>query len=298
MFKNNIQLKKKLSVILPELNEKQKRLLVAVEALELGYGGVSTIANITGISRPTIIRGIKDLNSNNDSSKRIRNNGAGRKKIITKNPNIRSVLEKIVEPDERGDPETPLRWTCKSVRNISDLLKERGYNVGKQTVANILHELEFSLQGNKKTQEGKDHPDRDKQFKFINKSVKLFLFNKLPVISVDTKKKELVGNYKNNGKEWHKKGLATTVNTHDFPDPKVSKAIPYGVYDIGNNKGWVNVGITSDTAEFAVSSIHKWWRLIGKKKYLNANKILICADSGGSNSYRSYLWKRELQKLS
>ena len=228
----------------------------------------------------------------------MRNSGGGRKKISNEFPDIIKIIEEIVEPDVRGDPETPLRWTCKSVRNIKDLLEKKGFDVSHQTVASILNDLDFSLQANKKTKEGDSHPDRNRQFKFINKKVKIFLANKLPVISVDTKKKELVGNYKNNGREWTKKGKPKEVNGHDFPDPKVPKAVPYGVYDIGDNSGWVNVGMSSDTAEFAVGSIEYWWNKIGIKKYPKVKKILICADSGGSNASRSHLWKRELQKFS
>jgi transposase len=292
-------LRKKLSGILPLLNEKHRRLLVGAEALSIGYGGIAILSDITGMNCQTIRRGISELeNGKNKFSENVRNAGGGRKKISDKNPEIKKILEEIIEPDTRGDPETPLRWTCKSVRNITDLLKGEGCNVSHQTVSSILHELEYSLQGNKKTKEGDSHPDRDAQFKFINKNVKTYLANKLPVISVDTKKKELVGNYKNVGKEWRPKGSPIEVNGHDFPDPDVPKAVPYGIYDIGDNTGWVNVGINADTAEFAVGSIKYWWKKIGSKKYPKAKKILICADAGGSNGYRSHLWKKELQKLS
>jgi transposase len=292
------QLRKKLSGILFLLNERQRRLLIASEALALGYGGIKTLSEITGISCPTIRRGIKELKANNKKFKGIRVNGGGRKKATDNDPDLEKILEEIIEPDTRGDPESPLRWTCKSVRNIADLLKEEGYNVSHQTVASILHDLEYSLQGNRKTKEGKSHPDRDAQFKYINKIVKNFLAKKAPVISVDTKKKELIGNYKNAGKEWKIKGRPEEVNGHDFPDPKIPKAVPYGVYDIGSNTGWVNIGVTADTAEFAVNSIKYWWEKFGKKKYPRSNTLLICADAGGSNGYRSRLWKKELQKFS
>ena len=216
---------------------------------------------------------------------------------VDKIPDIKQRIEDLIEPDVIGDPESPLRWTTKSVRNISDFLLKEGCEVSHQTVASILYELEFSLQGNRKTQEGKNHPDRDAQFKHINKIVKQFLKMKLPVISVDTKKKELVGNYKNPGKEWEKKANPRKVNGHDFPDPAMPKAVPYGVYDIKNNAGWVNVGMSADTAEFAVDSIRYWWNNVGKLKYPNAKRLLICADAGGSNSYRSRLWKKELQRF-
>jgi transposase len=282
---------------LPELNEKQKRLLVGAEAIAAGYGGIKIISEITGISCPTIRRGVMEINTKSTPISRIRINGGGRKKMINKNPKIKKLLEEIIEPDTRGDPESPLRWTCKSVRNIADLITKAGHAVSYQTIASILHSLKYSLQANRKTKEGADHPDRDQQFKYINKIAKLFLAKNNPVISVDTKKKELVGNYKNVGKEWQPKRHPIEVNGHDFPDPKVAKAIPYGVYDIGDNKGWINIGVTSDTAEFAVASIKKWWKTMGNKRYPKAKKLLICADAGGSNSYRSRLWKFELQKF-
>lgn len=291
------QLRLKLSAVLPFLNEKQRRILVAAEAKSFGKGGVQSLAKITGISRQTIYNGLKDLDEKSNDD-RIRKVGAGRKKVIEKEPEIVDVLEEIMDPSTRGDPESPLRWTCKSVRNLSDSLKKKGFEVGKQTVANILHELDYSLQANRKTSEGKaNHPDRNEQFEFINKKSKSFLRQHLPVISVDTKKKELIGKYKNNGQEWEVKGSPIEVLAHDFPDPKVSKAVPYGVYDIGDNKGWVNVGTDADTAEFAVESIRQWWKFMGKKRYLKADEIFICADGGGSNGYRIHLWKHELQKF-
>jgi len=289
------KLKKKLSGILPFLNEKQKRLLIGAEALSLEYGGIKILSDITGVDYKTIRRGIDEVQDGKSNTNRIRDNGGGRKKIVDHDPEIIQLIEDIIEPDTRGDPESPLRWTCKSVRNIADFLNEEGCSISHQTVANILHDLEYSLQGNKKTKEGKDHPDRDQQFKYINKTVKKFISSKNPVISVDTKKKELVGNYKNIGKELCKKGCPEEVNGHDFPDPLVPKAVPYGVYDIADNTGWVNVGISADTAEFAVASIKYWWKKSGKKRYPKTDKILICADAGGSNSYRSRLWKKELQ---
>ena len=292
------ELRLKLSVVLPELNERQRRILIAAEARALGRGGIQSLSRITGVSRQTIYSGLEDLDNKNNDNNRIRRVGAGRKKITEKEPKVIDVLEKIMEPSTRGDPESPLRWTCKSVRNLCENLHENGYKIGKQTVANILHELDYSLQANRKTSEGKkDHPDRNEQFEFINKKSKSFLRRSVPVISVDTKKKELIGKYKNEGQEWEKKGNPIKVLTHDFPDTKVSKAVPYGVYDIGDNKGWVNVGTDADTAEFAVESIRQWWKKMGKKMYPNAKEIYICADSGGSNGYRIHLWKYELQKL-
>ncbi len=235
-------LKIKLSGILPELNERQKRLLVGAEAQSLGYGGINAVSEITGISVPTIRRGIKELNKKSKVFEGVRSGGAGRKRAVDRNPRLTRIIEEIIEPETRGDPESPLRWTCKSVRNIADALKKEKCLVSHQTVASILRELEYSLQGNKKTKEGTSHPDRNRQFKYINKVAKNALKHRNPVISVDAKKKELVGNYKNNGQEWSKKGTPKEVNGHDFPDPEVPKALPYGVYDIANNKGFGNGG--------------------------------------------------------
>jgi len=291
------QLRLKLSSLLPFMNERQRRILAASEAETYGRGGVSVVAEITGMSRQTIYRGLDDLGDVTDVS-RVRKSGGGRKKLTDKTPKILDAIENIVDPTSRGDPESPLRWTCKSVRKISETLSEQGYEVGRQSVANLLHELEYSLQANRKNSEGKkDHPDRDAQFKYINNRGKNFIARSQPVISVDTKKKELVGKYKNDGHEWEPKGNPTEVLTHDFPDPKVAKAVPYGVYDVGKNLGWVNVGMAADTAEFAVESIRQWWIKMGKKKYPEATEFYICADSGGSNGYRIHLWKSELQKL-
>ena len=296
--KSKDSLKIKLSGILPELNERQRRILLAVEAESLGYGGTKILSEVSGVAETTIRRGFDDLKKKPKDLVSARRSGAGRKQATEKNPNLKEILQEIIEPETRGDPETPLRWTCKSVRNIADALKKEKLTVSHQTVAAILRELEYSLQGNKKTKEGADHPDRNKQFLYINKIAKQFLIEKNPVISVDTKKKELVGNYKNIGKEWAPKGQPTEVNGHDFPDKEVPKAVPYGVYDIANNKGWVNVGITSDTAEFAVESIKQWWRRMGRVLYpKKVKKLLIFADAGGSNGYRSRLWKKEIQKF-
>lgn len=291
-------LKIKLSGILPELNERQRRIVLAAEANAIGYGGVKTLSDISGVAISTIRRGIKDLNTKPKNLVASRKSGGGRKKVTELQPNLKKILQEIIEPETRGDPESPLRWTCKSVRNIADALKLEKLIVSHQTVASILHELEYSLQGNRKTKEGDDHPDRNQQFLYINKMAKRFLKSQNPVISVDTKKKELVGNYKNNGLEWTEKGKPIDVNGHDFPDKEVPRAIPYGVYDIGSNYGWVNVGVTADTAEFAVESIRQWWHRMGKKRYPLSKKLLIFADGGGSNGYRSRLWKREIQKLS
>jgi transposase len=293
--KSKDQLKIKLSGLLPELNERQRRLLVGAEAQVIGYGGIEILSEITGMSVPTIRRGIKDLNVKSKNFERVRHEGGGRKSATEKNPRLARILQEIIEPETRGDPQTPLRWTCRSVRNIAEALKKEKCSISHQTVAAILKEMEYSLQGNKKTKEGVSHPDRNLQFMYINKIAKKFLRQKSPVISVDTKKKELVGNYKNQGKEWGPKGQPIEVNSHDFPDEEVPKAVPYGVYDIGDNRGWINVGITSDTAEFAVESIRQWWKRMGEKRYPRSKKLLIFADAGGSNGYRSRLWKKEIQ---
>jgi transposase len=290
-------LRTKLTEVLPFLNEKQRRILAASEAKSYGRGGVQTVALIAGISRQTIYNGLADLAKGNVSD-RVRRPGGGRKKLRAQNPDLVNRIEDLVDQSTRGDPESPLRWISKSVRNVEKSLMKAGYSVSYRTVARILNEQEYSLQANRKTSEGKkDHPDRDQQFRYINERAKQFLRDSQPVISVDTKKKELVGNYKNSGREWEKKGRAVEVLSHDFPDPTVPKAVPYGIYDIGNNTGWVTVGVDADTAEFAVESIRQWWRWMGKKRYRKAQELLICADSGGSNGYRSNLWKRELQKL-
>jgi transposase len=291
-------LKIKLSGVLPELNERQRRILLAAEAAAVGYGGIRTLSDISGVAESTIRRGVDELRKRPKDLVNARRKGGGRKRVTDKNPDLEQILQEIIEPDTRGDPETPLRWTCKSVRNIADALKREKLAVSHQTVAAILRNLEYSLQGNKKTKEGADHPDRNKQFLYINKIAKEYLAKNNPAISVDTKKKELLGNYKNAGREWTTKGEPVEVNGHDFPDPTVPKAVPYGVYDIANNKGWVNVGITADTAEFAVESISQWWLKMGKKRYPKSRQLLIFADAGGSNGYRSRLWKKEIQKLS
>jgi transposase len=288
----------KLSGVLPFLNEKQRRVLAAAEAKSYGRGGIQTLSQVTGLCRQTIYNGLEDLESKNVTD-RIRAVGGGRRKLIEKDPKLVAALEELIDPVTMGDPESLLRWTCKSVRKLEIGLKKNGHDASYRTVANILHQLEYNLQSNRKTAEGKkDHPDRDEQFQYINANAKSFLKKHQPVISVDTKKKELVGNYKNNGREWHKKGQRSKVLSHDFPDPKVPKAVPYGVYDVGKNTGWVNVGTSADTAEFSVESIRWWWRRMGKKRYPKARSLMICADAGGSNGYRSHLWKRELQALS
>ncbi len=290
-------LKVKLSILLPALNEKQKRLLIGAEALAIGRGGISLLSNITGMSRSTVAKGVREYETGEVDVTRVRDKGGGRKRLTLQHPEIKQSIEHIIDSDSRGDPESPLRWTCKSVRNIADFLVDEGYDVSHMSVARILHEMDYSLQANRKTKEGEDDPDRDQQFRFISKTCKRYLSRGEPVISVDTKKKELIGEYKNAGREWHEKDGAVEVNGHDFPSPKVPKAIPYGIYDVGDDSGWVNVGVTADTAEFAVSSIRHWWQYVGSRRYPETKKLLICADAGGSNGYRLRLWKKELQEF-
>lgn len=284
--------------LLPYLDERQKRLLVAADAELLGYGGVSQVSQASGLSRATISRGKQELGSVGAPVDRVRQVGGGRKRQSDKDPSLCESLEALVSPLSRGDPESPLRWTSKSTRQLARALETEGHRISHQTVADLLKRLGYSLQANQKTKEGEDHPDRDAQFQYINDRAKEDLKEGSPVISVDTKKKELVGEYKNNGREWRPKGCPEPVNLHDFPDPKVGKAIPYGIYDVGRNTGWVNVGKDHDTAGFAVESIRRWWRVMGRAIYPHAKRLLICADAGGSNSYRTGQWKVELQAFS
>lgn len=290
---NREQLENKYKKILALLDEKQKRIAVANDVINLGLR-VTTASRLTGLTRATIYKGIAEIKSGKISEDRIRKKGGGRKKLGEKNPELVKELENLIEPYTIGDPMSPLRWTSKSLRQLSAALLDKGIKVSHRVVGTILVTLKYSLQANSKRLHGKDNPDRDEQFKYINKQVIEFLSAKNPVISVDTKKKELVGNYKNAGREWSSKGKALQVNDHDFG---TSKAIPYGVYDIGDNTGYVNVGIDHDTAEFAVESLRQWWNQIGCHTYKNADQLLICADAGGSNGYRLRLWKYELQKL-
>ena len=290
-------LKKKLQKVLPLLNERQRRILIATEAREWGWGGTARLSQITGVSHVTIRRGLVELGKAPLSVTRIRKPGGGRKRVVDKSPGLQQALEALVDPATRGDPESPLRWVSKSTRHLERTLRGKGFIIGRTAVGQLLKEMDYSLQANKKTQEGKSHPDRDGQFQHINECAKTFLRRHQPVISVDTKKKELVGNYKNVGRELERKGHPLEVEGHDFPTD-VPKAIPYGVYDVGDDRGWVNVGTHSDTAEFAVESIRFWWKEMGQDRYPKAQELLICADSGGSNGYRSHLWKAELQKFS
>ena len=291
------QLAAKLKGLLPHLNEKQRRLLLAAEAKVLGWGGISRVAEATGVSRVTIYKALQEIKSHPPASERVRKPGGGRKGINVYHPDLMKELESLVDPVTRGDPMSPLRWTCKSTRQLSTELVRQGYGVSHVTVAELLHRLDYSLQANAKTLEGADHQDWDDQFNYINNRVKEFLGRGQPVISVDTKKKELVGQFKNGGKEWQPKGEPEEVEIHDFATPESPKVIPYGIYDIGKNMGWVNVGCDHDTASFAVASIRRWWLSMGQEVYPDAEELLICADGGGSNGYRVRLWKVELQTL-
>jgi hypothetical protein len=270
----------------------------------MGRGGISVVAAATGLSRPTIHRGLVELNSSPDASEdadprctRIRHTGGGRPRLSTCDRSLLKDLHDLVDPATRGDPMSPLLWTCKSTRHLAQALGTMGHQVSHQTVARLLSEAGYNLQANRKTQEGKDHPDRDAQFQHINRKVRSFQRCGQPVVSVDTKKKELVGNYKNPGQEWEPKGQPRQVKSKDFPDKQLGKVAPYGVYDQTANEGWVNVGITHDTAEFSVESIRRWWSRMGHQVYPEARELLVTADSGGSNARRSRLWKVCLQKL-
>jgi len=279
------------------LSESQKRWSAAVKSLEIGYGGVSKVSRATGLSRTTITQGIKDVKSKKlkTVSDRIRAKGGGRKTSTDSDNKLKDSIEKILSETTSGDPMSTIKWTCKSVRNIADQLCLDGHNVSYRTVHRLLIDMGYSLQSNRKSLSKENDPDRDRQFRIINRKVLKFLREGLPVISVDTKKKELVGKFLNKGVEWHPKGSPALVEDHDFRSRADGVAIPYGAYDIGKNEGFVNVGISKDTAEFAVNSISMWWEKIGRKNYAKASKILICADGGGSNGSRSRLWKYCLQ---
>lgn len=281
------------------LNERQRRLWAAAEAEVLGYGGVSTVARATKISRRAIHVGLRELKAGGaplDAS-RVRRPGAGRKPLTATQPRVKAALDALVEPTSRGDPQSPLRWTCRSVRRLAEELGRQGFVIGRQKVADLLHELGYSLQANRKTQEGAGHPDRNAQFEYINRRVKALQRRGQPVISVDTKKKELVGNFRNGGREWRPGGAPLEVRVHDFQDPARGKAIPYGVYDLTNNEAWVSVGVDHDTAAFAVQTIRRWWRKMGRKRFPDARELLVTADGGGSNGARCKLWKVALQEF-
>jgi transposase len=273
-------------------------LVAAAESQAIGKGGISVVARATGISRPVIRQGIADLKDPTALAPgRVRREGGGRKRAVVKDASLRTDLEGLLESTTRGDPEAPLRWTCKSVRQLTAELQRMKHQVSHQVVADLLHELGYSLQANRKTKEGASHPDRNAQFEHLNGKVKWSLGRGQPVISVDTKKKELVGDFKNGGRELRPKGQPEPVRVHDFVDPELGRATPYGIYDVGRNSGWVSVGMDHDTAEFAVETIRRWWRSMGRPTYPEASRLLITADAGGSNGSRLRLWKLELQKL-
>ncbi len=294
-------IKRRFGLLSAFLDERLRRLVAAAESATMGYGGVSMVARATGVSRRAIAEGVKELRHpprrEAAFARRVRRPGGGRKKAVEKDPLLPADLEKLVEPVTRGDPESPLRWTCKSVRNLAEELKRRGHRVSHQVVADLLHEMDYSLQANRKTLEGTQHPDRNAQFEYINEKVQRWLARGQPVISVDTKKKELVGDFKNGGRELRPKGEPERVRMHDFVIPELGKVAPYGIYDPGQNLGWVNVGVDHDTAAFAVESIRRWWNSMGSRTYPRAKRLLITADSGGSNGARVRLWKWELQQL-
>lgn len=292
------QLAVKFEVLFPHLDERQRRLLMGAGARVLGHGGIRAIARAAGVSETTVRKGVDELEAGEDPLGRVRRPGGGRKRAADVDPGLRPALLALVEPDVRGDPMSPLRWTTKSTRNIASELTRQGHKVSADTVGDLLREEGFSLQANAKTIEGAQHPDRDAQFRYINDQAKDHMSAEDPVISVDTKKKELVGDYKNGGRQWRPEGEPVLVKTHDFLDRQgPGKAIPYGIYDIAANTGWVSVGTDHDTAAFAVASIHRWWQTVGRHDYPRATRLLITADAGGSNGYRTRAWKMELAAL-
>ena len=292
---------KRFQILEPVLNERLRRLFAAAEAISIGHGGITVVSEATGVSRRAITQGCKEienLSQGDLSSQAVRKKGGGRKKAIESQPELLHELEKLIEPYTRGDPESPLRWTCKSVRNLSEELRKKGFKASYNLVAQMLKEAGYSLQANQKNLEGSSHPDRNLQFEYINNKVVEFQAEGDPVVSVDTKKKELVGQFKNNGKELRPAKSPEEVNVHDFPDKDLGKVAPFGIYDLTQNTGFVNLGTDADTSSFAVESIRRWWLSMGREVYPHAKKLLITADSGGSNGYRRKLWKTELQKLS
>ena len=293
---------RRFTVLAGHLDERQRRLVLAVEATELGRGGVTALAVATGVARTTIQAGLRELAGHGGPAVlalgRSRQAGGGRKKATVADPGLAGAIEALAEPDAKGDPESPLRWTLKSTRQIADALSASGHSASSRTVAHVLAgELGYSLQANRKNLEGPQHPDRDAQFRYLNEQIRRHNRRREPVVSVDTKKKELVGPYKNAGRSWRNSKDPEEVNEHDFIDKELGKAIPYGIYDLGRNRGWVSVGIDHDTAAFAVASLRSWWTNEGRAAYPNTRRLLICADAGGSNSYRNRLWKRELSRL-
>jgi len=291
----------KYRLLQPEMDERWRRQWAATEARDVGWGGITAVAQATGMSRTTIMAGLRELmlpeEERVQEASRVRRFGGGRKSVTETDPGLLAALEALIEPTTRGDPESPLRWTCKSTRNLADELTRQNHPVGERTVARLLRAAEYSLQGNRKTREGSSHPDRNAQFEFISTSVQRFMKRGQPAVSVDAKKKEKVGDFKNRGEEWFPKGVPEEVRVYDFLIKSLGKATPYGVYDLLQNRGWVSVGIDHDTAQFAVNSIRRWWTEMGEQRFPHARELLITADGGGSNSHRSRLWKVSLQKL-
>jgi Rhodopirellula transposase DDE domain len=291
-------LREKFEALAPALSERSRRLWAATEALALGHGGIALVERATGISRSTVVRGIREVHVGTFlSAGRTRRAGGGRKTALAKDASLSGDLEALVEPSASGDPDSPLRWTSKSVRNVAEELQAMGHVVSHRLVAQLLNDSGYSLQANRKTREGPSHPDRDGQFRYINEQTIDFQAGGQPVISVDTKKKELVGDFKNGGREWRPNGSPEPVRVHDFLIPQEGKAIPYGVYDLKRNEGWVSIGIDHDTASFAVNAIRRWWKGMGHSAYRRADRLLITADCGGSNGNRVRLWKWELQRF-
>ncbi len=295
------RIRHKFRLVAVELDERRRRQWAAAEARDAGWGGISLVARATGLSRPTIMAGLTELELSAKSrvvaAARVRSPGGGRRTLIQTDPGLLAALERLIDPATRGDPMSPLRWTCKSTAKLAEELTRQNHPVSDRTVARLLKQSGYSLQANRKSREGSSHPDRNAQFEYINRQVRAFQKRQQPVVSVDTKKKELVGEFKNPGAEWQPQGRPQEVNVHDFPDKKLGKAIPYGVYDLACNEGWVSVGIDHDTAEFACASLLRWWNEMGSARFPRATELMITADGGGSNSSRNRLWKKSLQGL-
>ena len=287
----------KYAAVSPVLDERGRRLWAATESRAIGYGGDSVVSAATGLARQTIRQGRLEIEQGVESTGRIRRPGGGRPCLCEEQPGLEQALEELVDPVTRGDPDSPLRWTCKSRAKLAGALCEKGWRVSSTTVGRLLNQLGYSLQSPRKRNEGKSHPDRNAQFEHINATAGQYLTQGQPVVSVDTKKKELVGDFKNNGREWQPAGKPEQVSVHDFPQDAQGKAIPYGVYDMARNEAWVSVGQSHDTPAFAVASIRQWWRSMGQHAYPDAHTLFITADAGGSNGYRSRVWKHELQKF-
>lgn len=285
------------ATVLPLLDERQRRVLAGAQARALGRGGIAAVTRTSGLSRSTVSKAVAEVDAGVEPTGRVRREGAGRKRLVDKDPDLLVNLDGLVQPEARGDPMCPLRWTSKSTGKLADALVGMGHQVSADTVGRLLKDMGYSLQATRKMREGRRHPDRDAQFRYLAGRVADYLEAGDPVVSVDTKKKELVGRKANNGREWQPAGQPEQVDVHDFPDPEVGKAIPYGVYDLGANQAWVSVGDDHDTAAFAVATIGRWWDMMGTQVYPEASRLLITADAGGSNGYRTRLWKRELAAL-